>query len=325
LKTIIEQSYWPLAKLVDCLTGVCMNSALPDVAIAESSSILTALDEVGMAGIDLPLKLDEAEAIGQVRARAEVYVNLPVPDIKGIHMSRLHRLVGEFAAQQVLSLASLGELLKACVDSQSDCGSQRARVTLDFDLLLHRPALLTPGLGGWKTYPVHIDAHWLDGQFWVDAWVTVVYSSTCPCSAALTRQLVEQAFSAQFGALPTVSVQDAADWLREHATLATPHSQRSDARLGVRFANGQGRLALRELIDTAENALGTPVQTAVKRADEQAFARLNGQNLMYVEDAVRRLHQALAQRHGAFHVRVTHRESLHAHDAVAQVSQGWTA
>lgn len=302
-----------------------MNSALPDVAIAESSTILTALDEVGMAGIDLPLKLEEAEAIGQVRARAEVYVDLPVPDIKGIHMSRLHRLLGEFAAQQVLSLDSLGELLKACIASQNDCGSQRARVSLDFDLLLHRPALLTPDLGGWKTYPVHLDAHWHDGQFWVDAWVTVVYSSTCPCSAALTRQLVEQAFSAQFGAMPTVSVQDAADWLREHATLATPHSQRSDARLGVRFSNGQGRLALRELIDTIENALGTPVQTAVKRADEQAFARLNGQNLMYVEDAVRRLHQALAKRYGAFYVRVTHRESLHAHDAVAQVSQGWTA
>lgn len=307
-----------------------MNAALPDVAIAESSAILTALDEVGMAGIDLPLKLDETEATGLVRARAEVCVNLPIPDIKGIHMSRLHRLVGEFAAHQVLSLASLGELLKACVASQDDCGSQRARVSLDFDLLLHRPALLTPGLGGWKTYPVHIDAHWQDGRFWVDAWVTVVYSSTCPCSAALTRQLVEQAFSAQFGATPTVSVQDAADWLREHATLATPHSQRSDARLGVRFANmeaienGQDRLALRELIDAAEHALGTPVQTAVKRADEQAFARLNGQNLMYVEDAVRRLHQALAQRFGAFCVRVTHRESLHAHDAVAQVSQGWT-
>lgn len=308
-----------------------MNTALPDVAIAETSAILTALDEVGMSGIDLPLKLDEVDATGLVRARAEVYVNLPVPDIKGIHMSRLHRLVGEYAANQVLSLATLEELLKACVASQDDCGSQRARVSLDFDLLLHRPALLTPGLGGWKTYPVHIDAHYCNGKFWVDAWVTVVYSSTCPCSAALTRQLVEQAYSTQFGAAPTVSVKEAADWLREHATLATPHSQRSDARLGVRFANmdtiekGQDRLALRELIDVAENALGTPVQTAVKRADEQAFARLNGQNLMYVEDAVRRLHQALVQRFKAFHVRVTHRESLHAHDAVAQVSQGWTA
>ena len=36
-----------------------------------------------------------------------------------------------------------------------------------------------------------------------------------------------------------------------------------------------------------EAALGTPVQTAVKREDEQAFARLNGRNLMFCEDAPR--------------------------------------
>ena len=67
------------------------------------------------------------------------------------------------------------------------------------------------------------------------------------------------------------------------------------------------------------------MQTAVKRADEQAFARLNGQNLMYVEDAARRLQQALAGRFDAYCVRVTHRESLHAHDAMARVSKGWEA
>jgi GTP cyclohydrolase I len=37
------------------------------------------------------------------------------------------------------------------------------------------------------------------------------------------------------------------------------------------------------------------VQTAVKRADEQAFALANGQNLMFCEDAARRLHLALRQ------------------------------
>lgn len=300
-----------------------MNAALPDVALAESSAILAALDEVGMAGIDLPLRLDGPNGPEVVRARAEIGVDLPVPDIKGIHMSRLHRLLGEFAASQSLQPAALGSLLQACLASHEGCGSQRARLSLDFEWLLYRPALMTQGLGGWKAYPVRVEAHWEAGRFWVDAWVTVVYSSTCPCSAALSRQLVEQAFSAQFGSSATVSVQAAADWLRDHATLATPHSQRSEALLGVRYTEGDGPFALGDLIDLAEEALGTPVQTAVKRADEQEFARLNGQNLMYVEDAARRLHQAMATRFAVHQVRVIHRESLHAHDAVAQVSQGW--
>ena len=48
------------------------------------------------------------------------------------------------------------------------------------------------------------------------------------------------------------------------------------------------------LIDRVEQALGTPVQTVVKREDEQAFARLNGENLMFCEDAARRMAAALA-------------------------------
>lgn len=298
---------------------------LPDVALAEPSAILAALDEVGMSGIDLPLTLNEPGALSPVRARADVGVDLPTPHVKGIHMSRLHGLLDDFAVNQVLTPSTLRTLLLQCIASHEGCGSQRARLSLDFDLTLHRPALVTPGLGGWKSYPVRVEARWAEGDFRLDSWVTVMYSSTCPCSAALSRQLVEQAFSAQFASAQTVSVQAVADWLRDHASWATPHSQRSEARIGVQHGGTEGVLALRELIDLAEAALGTPVQTAVKRADEQAFARLNGQHLMYVEDAARRLQQALASRFDAYSVHVTHRESLHAHDAVAQVSRGWAS
>jgi len=58
------------------------------------------------------------------------------------------------------------------------------------------------------------------------------------------------------------------------------------------------------------------VQTAVKRADEQAFAALNGQNLMFVEDAARRIEAALGE-YTRPSVHVRHLESLHPHDAVA--------
>ncbi len=74
------------------------------------------------------------------------------------------------------------------------------------------------------------------------------------------------------------------------------------------------------MIDRVEDALGTPVQTAVKRADEQAFARLNGQNLMYVEDAARKIQQSLGNAFPQSSVSVRHVESLHPHDAVASSS-----
>ena len=68
----------------------------------------------------------------------------------------------------------------------------------------------------------------------------------------------------------------------------------------------------------------TPVQTAVKREDEQEFARLNGQNLMFIEDAGRKLKLALVDdtRLADFWVRIEHHESLHAHDAVGVFTKG---
>ena len=71
-----------------------------------------------------------------------------------------------------------------------------------------------------------------------------------------------------------------------------------------------------------EPAPGPPVQTAVKREDEQAFARLNAANLMFCEDAARRVAAALADdaRIERFEADVAHFESLHAHDAVARVT-----
>lgn len=76
-------------------------------------------------------------------------------------------------------------------------------------------------------------------------------------------------------------------------------------------------LGILPLIARVEQALGTPVQTAVKRADEQAFAALNGRNLMFVEDAARRIQAALEGSYAQPRVHVRHMESLHPHDAVS--------
>ena len=73
-----------------------------------------------------------------------------------------------------------------------------------------------------------------------------------------------------------------------------------------------------------EDSLQTPVQAAVKREDEQEFARLNGQNLMFCEDAARRLQYSMnkAQGYDDFWLKINHLESLHAHDAVSITTKG---
>lgn len=294
-----------------------VNSRLPDVSVTEQAAQSGKLDWVGMQGIDLPILLDEAGCIRMVHASADVQVNLPAPEVKGIHMSRLYQRLGDLGEDEALSPHRLHKLLRIMLESHRDCGSTDVRLCLQFKFLTKRPSLVSKGLSGWKAYSVRLDASLKHDEFSVRQSVTIPYSSTCPCSAALTRQLIEQGFQRDFADRDQVGVSDVTNWLREHATLATPHSQRSEAHITIDLPPNARHLGLLDLIDLVENALGTPVQTAVKREDEQAFAALNGQNLMFVEDAARRLQAVLDTTYLNAQVYVQHLESLHAHDAVA--------
>ncbi|KND59595.1 GTP cyclohydrolase I type 2 [Candidatus Burkholderia verschuerenii] len=294
-----------------------MHATLPDISVTDTAPGQISLDWVGMQGIDLPLSVDEDGRCRDVHARVDAHVDLPLAHVKGIHMSRLYALVGSLSDGESLSPKRLSTLLDAMIDSHRDCGSRSARVRIAFDLLIRRPALVTEGLSGWKSYPVHVTATKVERLSTVEIQVGVDYASTCPCSAALSRQLVEQAFRQAFVEQEAVTPAQVGDWLRDHATLATPHSQRSRALARVDWPTHTPSLGLTALIDRIEHALGTPVQTAVKRADEQAFAALNGQNLMFVEDAARRVQSALAEHYLNPRVHVRHEESLHPHDAVA--------
>ena len=148
-------------------------------------------------------------------------------------------------------------------------------------------------------------------------------ASTCPASAALSRQANAERFAEDFAAARPLSVNVVHDWLAsERGLAATPHAQRSQASVRVELRPQFDELPLVTLVDAIEAALGTPVQTAVKRVDEQAFARLNAENLMFCEDAARRVASVLASdpRIARYDATVAHYESLHPHDAVARVS-----
>jgi GTP cyclohydrolase I len=273
-----------------------------------------------MCGIALPVLFD-----GQrLSAMVDAGVSLDDGEARGIHMSRLY-LALEMLEQENLTPALLRQVLQRFLETHEGL-SNSAYIKIHTDLLLKRPALVSP-LAGWKTYPVSIKARLKNAMFHVELKIDVPYSSTCPCSAALSRQLIQQQFVDDFANKPLQHA-DVLSWLGStKGIVATPHSQRSTARLRLRLDDFLDDLPLIAIINDAEAALGTAVQTAVKRADEQAFALANGQNLMFCEDAARRLNLALKRAPGinAFHIRVVHAESLHAHDAVAESRWNWEA
>ena len=282
----------------------------------------------GMHGIEAMLQIGRL----QLPAKAGLMVSLDDPNARGIHMSRLYALLDQRMNEQALSLAALPVWLKELRDSQENL-SQRVKLSLDFQLPVRRAALKSDR-SGWRHYPVSITAT-LGRTCVVELAFAVLYSSTCPCSAALARQSIQQNFSAQFAGQSSIEVSAMENWLgRSDAIIATPHAQRSELKVTLKLASellidadpdgSQLYGLISALIAAIEARLATPVQTAVKRVDEQAFAELNGQNPMFVEDAVRKVASWLDQypRFVDFRVQATHLESLHPHDAVAVAVKG---
>jgi len=294
---------------------------LQDVATSEPGAKLEfPLSQVGLERVQTQVRIGSQ----LLPALASTTVSLVDAKSRGIHMSRLFKTLNQLHTQDLSWpwLENAGEQMLGSHANLSDC----VRLEVSFDWPVLRPALKSQE-SGWRTYPVKcrltrsltnpkLNANELE--------LKVLYSSTCPCSAALSRQVMVEQLRENF-AEAQVSLAHVEEWLKSpEATVATPHSQRSEAvcRLKVQPRGGES-LDLLKWVDRIEAALGTPVQAAVKREDEQEFARLNAQNLMFCEDAARKLKRELLSHLELedFQIEVRHFESLHAHDVVAIVGK----
>lgn len=300
------------------------SNSLPDIASQPHDQLAGKLDWVGMNRIEVPVRVQGKDGVTmQSPAHVSAFVDLGDPDARGIHMSRLYLHLDRALAEHTLTPAALRHLLRDFLDSHANL-STRALVRIDFEYQTRRKALASDN-SGWRSYPFSIIATLEGKTFGLELSYEVTYSSTCPCSAALARQLIQQQFQRDFAAGQSIDRDAVINWLgSEQGIMATAHSQRSIADVRLQLTPTFEAFPFEELIDLIENALKTPVQTAVKREDEQEFARLNGQNLMFCEDAGRRVRRALEsdERILDYWARCSHFESLHPHDAVSIVTKG---
>jgi len=297
---------------------------LPDVARDTIAPIPGTLDRVGMSRVETAVRVRDVFGRTMILpALADVTVSLDDPDAKGIHMSRLFLALQQSLTQEDFSFGQIDRILRSLVESQKET-SRSSYLRLSFDYLAERRALLSENVG-WRRYPVAITGSHMEGRTVLSMDLQLAYSSTCPCSAALARQVIQERFREKFNLRSELTFDDVHRWLgQEDAVCATPHSQRSTADVTLQFEKPSDALPILSIVDSLENSLGTAVQTAVKREDEQEFSRLNGRNLMFVEDAARRLRSTVEGIAGIadFRISVRHMESLHPHDAVAVSVKG---
>lgn len=305
--------------------------SLPDIQNSNTGLGLNkspqSLDWVGMDHITLPLSVGLTSKI-TIPFKIEAGVNFLSTGARGIHMSRLYQILTRDLANTNLSYELLKVILQKMIESQ-DGSSTLAQIEISGEIPFLRKSLLS-NQEGYRVYPFKLAAKFdknkpIQDAFKFELQFQVLYSSTCPQSAALSRQLNAQAFmNALKNNEISLSAENIEQWLlSSHGMPATPHAQRSEAVIHLEI-NQEFNLNtdFELLLNQIESALGTPVQTLVKRQDEQEFARRNGQNLMFCEDAARILRSQLENNHKiqAFSGVVRHFESLHAHNAVAKFS-----
>ena len=276
-------------------------ASLPDLQNGSSALIKGAhrqIHHVGISNFRLPvrfrardgaLRVLECSVTGTVSLEAEK---------KGINMSRIMR---SFYAHSEKTFSF--EVMAAALDDyKTDLDSFDARIQMRFSYPIEMPSLRS-GLSGWQYYDLALELAEQAGERKRILHFDYVYSSTCPCSLELSEHA-----------------------RRTRAQLATPHSQRSVARLSVLTHPETGALWFEDVVELCRRAVPTETQVMVKREDEQAFAELNAANPIFVEDAARLFAEALQgdDRISDFRVVASHQESLHSDDAVSVLSEGPT-
>ena len=274
-------------------------ATLPDLQNGPASLIRGAKEQiqhVGISNFRLPIRFHTRDN-GDLTLETSVTGTVSLDaEKKGINMSRIMRSFYKHA-EKTFSF----EVMEAALeDYLSDLESGDARLQMRFSFPVKVESLRS-GLAGYQYYDVALELVQAQGQRHKIVHLDYVYSSTCPCSLELSEHARQS-----------------------RGQLATPHSQRSVARLSVALEPGASCLWFEDLIDHCRRAVPTETQVMVKREDEQAFAELNAANPIFVEDAARLFCEALQSdpRIGDFRVVASHQESLPSHDAVSVLTQG---
>ena len=289
LKRVNDKEFIPSQDYLD---------SMPD--LQNSNFIGLPIDFVGIHGFHLPIRIKEKSGDTQeVMAAITGTVSLDA-NHAGINMSRIIRSFYK-SKDDIFDINKLEEVLR---NYQKDLKTFDAHILMNFKYRLWQESLRSTKddgskEGGWQYYNITFDCN-LDanGKFTKIMHFDYVYSSACPCSTALSQHCA-----------------------LERGIYAIPHSQRSVARISIKFDN---LVWIEDLLNICNEALITETLVFCKRQDEQAFAELNGYQPKFVEDAIRYLAEGLNKNSFIedYKIICSHQESLHSHDAIAVIIKG---
>lgn len=240
------------------------------------------LDEVGIAGVRYPVTVDDGSSIHSGIASVDMTVTLPA-ERRGTHMSRMVELIHEHIVE--LDPREWPTVLKSVV-TRLEVEAARLKVVLPVAFEVHAP---TSGRAAWQPADATFEALLEEGVVEARTTLEAEVTSLCPCSKAIS----------DYGA----------------------HNQRSEVALTVIGEGDEAYpLPIRRHFELIRSIGSSPVYPLIKRVDERTVTMRAHDNPAFVEDMARDLSMACRGLGHGHAIRVRNLESIHSHDAVAQVA-----
>lgn len=269
--------------------------------INEVSGGQVRIQKVGINKLDIPLDVQLRDGSSVVvKGEVSAYVSLDDPQARGINMSRLARcFYDKLDGKKGIHLLDFFDVVD---DYRHKLPAKDGYLKVRFEMPLQKQAIREDHMN-WIYYPVELEIRNIDGAVSSYLSIDYVYSSACPCSAALAEY--------------------------SRTSLNTPaisHSQRSRANIKVQFDRANV-VWIEDLVDMARNAQPSELLPGVvTRVGEWSFAQLvASENVTgFVEDVLRRFYAVLNQNPKVidFVVWVDHQESLNQNHANGVIYKG---
>lgn len=260
-----------------------------------------AINSVGVTGIRMPIRIKRQphDTAGQTPhcdtvGEFELAVSLPMA-VKGTHMSRFTQVLMEFIdTEGVFSSTGLITLAQA-IAKRLESKDVTVRVRLDYFMLQNAPATSALGVAPMKGF---LECRLLDGAPFCRTGIEVEGKTCCPCSKEIS------------------------DYDHGTGRGKGAHAQRSRINIEVKHLPGV-TVWFESLVHIAWRAFSQPVYPVLKRPDERHVTMGAYNNPKFVEDVIRDVVLQLRQYPlvGGFRVRVQNAESIHYHDAFAEVEE----
>ncbi len=246
------------------------------------------IDRVGVTNLRYPIFVwDRQNEKQSTVAMLSLSVSLP-HHFKGTHMSRFLEVLNEHRGEfTIRTLPDVVQSLKTRLDSEA------AHLEVRFPYFIEKSAPATGAKSLLDIEGFFQGSSSADGDDFVLG-VTVPVTSLCPCSKEIS----------DYGA----------------------HNQRSFITMEVRMKSSDTEdfIWMEELVDVAESSASAPLYPLLKRPDERFVTMQAFDNPAFVEDIARNVAAKLQAdaRVAWFRVKCVNQESIHNHDAFAEIF--WT-